>query len=181
MKTKLTHKLTMPTPIGRNIVPAELERFLNSATRRGQFQEPWFNPNSDQPLDYETAALEHAIPIFETLHQLAGNQEKSLRDPERTMPLASDGTTLAESLTQFGALCYTLHHLMEQATANLDADYHPHQAVNAGSELLRELACLTFQIDPCFSEPEELEAAARPLMPKRLPDIVPITANDFQN
>ena len=77
-------------------------------------------------------------------------------------------------------LYYTLHHLMEQATPNLDTDYHPHQAINAGSEILRELACLAFQIEPGFREPEELEAAAIPLMPERLRDIVPITAEDFR-
>ena len=54
-------------------------------------------------------------------------------------------------------MCYTLHHLVELATPNLDTDYHPHQAVNAASELLRELACLAFQMEPCFSGPEELE------------------------
>lgn len=68
---------------------------------------------------------------------------------------------------------------MEQATPNLDADYHPHQTVVANSDLLRELACLAFQIEPCFSEPEELEKVAEPLMPDSLPHIVPITGTDF--
>ena len=45
----------------------------------------------------------------------------------------------------------------------------------------RELAGLAFQIEPCFSEPEELEAVAEPLMLPRLPAIVPITASDFQS
>ena len=38
---------------------------------------------------------------------------------------------------------------------------------------------LAFQIEPCFSEPEELEAVAGPLMPADLPAIMPITASDF--
>ena len=38
----------------------------------------------------------------------------------------------------------------------------------------RELASLAFQIVPCFSKPEELEAVAEPLMPPRLPSISPI-------
>ena len=180
MNTKHSHKPTMPTVIGKSITTEELEEFLNSVTEWSQFQEPGFNPDSDQPLDYETAALERAIPIFEALHRLAGNPEEPLRDLERTRPLASGGATLAESLAQFGTMCYIIHHLMEQATPNLDTDYHPHQAVNAGSELLRELACLAFQIEPCFSEPEELAAAAKPFMPERLHDIVPISAEEFQ-
>ena len=77
-------------------------------------------------------------------------------------------------------MCYALHHLVEQATPDLDVDYRPHQAVNAGSELLRELPCLAFHIGPCFSEPEEMEAGAAPLMLGRLPDIAPITAKDFE-
>ena len=36
---------------------------------------------------------------------------------------------------------------------NLDADYHPHQTIAANSELLRELTCIDFQIEPCFSQP----------------------------
>ena len=77
-------------------------------------------------------------------------------------------------------MCYTLHRLVEQATPNLGSDYHPHQAVVANSDLLRELACLAFQVEPCFSDPEELEAVAGPLTPERLPHIVPIAAEDFQ-
>ena len=180
MNAKHSHKPTMPTVIDKDIMEAELEGFLNSVPRWDQLREPGFNPNPNQPLDYATDAVEHAIPIFEVLHRLADNPDKTLRHPERTIPLASDGAILAESLAQFGTLCYTLHHLMEQATPNLSTDYHPHQAINASSELLRELACLAFQIEPCFSEPEELAAAATPLMPERLPDIVPITAQDFQ-
>lgn len=80
---------------------------------------------------------------------------------------------------RIGGICYTLHRLVEQATPNLDADYHPHQTVVANSDLLRELACLAFQIEPCFSEPEELEKVAEPLMPDSLPHIVPITGTDF--
>ena len=179
MKNEHSHNSTTQTDTGETTATAELENFLNSVTRRDQFREPEFKPDSDQPLDYETAAVEHAIPIFEALHRLAGNQEKTLRNPERTMPLASDGAMLAECLAQFGTLCYTLHHLAELATTNLDTDYHPHQAICANSELLRELACLAFQIEPCFSEPEELENAAGPLMPNSLPHIVPITGTDF--
>ena len=153
MKVKYSKAPTTQTDTDETTTTAHLENFLNSVTEWSQFREPGWNPNSDQPLDYETAAVEHAIPILEALHRLAGNPEKTLRDPERTMPLASDGATLAECLTQFGTLCYTLHHLAELATPNLDTDYHSHQAVNAASELLRELACLAFQIEPCFSAP----------------------------
>ena len=181
MKTKHYRNSMMQTDAGEAATTAEPEESLKLVIQWNQFREPGFLPNSAQPLDYETAAVEHAIPIFEALHRLASNPEKTLRHPERTMPLASDGATLAECLTQFGTLCYTLHHLAELATPNLDADYHSHQAVKAASELLRELACLAFQIEPCFSEPEELVAAAKPLMPELLPDIVPITAEDFQN
>ena len=128
----------MQTDIRETTTTAELEEYLNSVTEWSQFREPRFNPNSDQTLDYETAALEHAIPIFEALHRLAASPEKTLRNPDRTKPLASHGATLANSLAQFGTLCYTLHHLEELATPNLDTDYHRHQAVNAGSELLRD-------------------------------------------
>ena len=83
--------------------------------------------------------------------------------------MASDDATPAQRLTQFGAMCYTLHHLVEQATPNLDYDYHPHKTIAANSELLRKLACLAFQIEPCFSEPEELEALTGSLMTQRLP------------
>ena len=181
MKVKYSHDPTTQTDTDGTTSTPDPEEFLNLAVQWNHFWEPGFNPNSDQPLDYATDAVEHAIPIFEALHRLAGNPEKTLRHPERTKPLASDGTTLAESLARFGTLCYTLHHLVEQATPNLDNDYHPHQAIAASSELLRELACLAFQIEPCFSGPEELEAAAGSLMPERLPDIIPITTKDFRN
>ena len=44
-------------------------------------------------------------------------------------------------------MCYTLHHLVEQATPDVNADYHPHQTIATSSDLLRELACLSFQIE----------------------------------
>ena len=37
--------------------------------------------------------------------RLAGNPEATLRNPDRTKPLASEGATLADCLTQFGTLC----------------------------------------------------------------------------
>ena len=100
---------------------------------------------------------------------------------ERPTAQSYEGYTLTECLRQFGVMCYTLHNLVEQATPNLDSDYHPHQTIAASSDLLRELACLAFQIEPCFSEPEEMEAVATPLMPEHLPHIMPITAKDFQS
>ena len=51
--------------------------------------------------------------------------------------------------------------------------------VVASSELLNSLTYLAFQVEPYFSEPEELEAKAEPLLPKLLPTINPITAEDF--
>ena len=53
----------------------------------------------------ESGEVEHSIPIFEALHRLAGNPEATLRNPDRTKPLASEGATLADCLTQFGTLC----------------------------------------------------------------------------
>ncbi len=38
-----------------------------------------------------------------------------------------------------------------------------------------------FQIEPRFSDPDDLGNAAGSLMPNYLPDIVPITAEDFQD
>ena len=164
--------------------PATLEEFntrVNSIIDWGKFWQPPPGMNINQPLDYTTDAVAFAIPIFEALHRLAGNPEADLRQEEPgASPLVSEGRPLAECIRQFGVLCYTLHNLQEQATPNFDSDYNPHQTVVAGSELLRELACLAFQIEPCFSEPEELEAVAKPIMPADLPAIVPITASDFQ-
>ena len=120
-----------------------------------------------------------AIPMFEALHRMAGNPDVKLA-LEGPTAQPYEGFTLAQCLRQFGAMCYTLHRLAEQATTDFDTDYHPHQTIAAGSDLLRELACLAFQIEPCFSEPEELEALTGPFMPERLPYIVPITAEDFQ-
>ena len=82
---------------------------------------------------------------------------------------------------RIGGICYILHRLAEQAISNFDTDNHPHQTAVARSDLLLELACLAFHIQPCFSEPEDLQAAAVPLMTERLPDIVPITEDDFKN
>ena len=79
------------------------------------------------------------------------------------------GRPPTESARQFGVLCYTLQVLQEQATRNFNFDHHPHQPVVAGSEFLRSLACLAFQVEPYFSEPEELEARAEPFLPERLP------------
>ena len=131
--------------------------------------------------DAVAEAVTHPIfPVFETLHRLAGNPEVNLRDDDPTgQPGPSDDRPLAESVRQFGVLCYTLHVLQEQATRNFNSDYHPHQTVVAGSELLRSLACLAFQVEPYFSEPKELEARAQPLLPELLPAINPITAEDF--
>ena len=48
--------------------------------------------------DYASAAIDHAIPIFEVLHRLAGSLEADLRNPTPgARPLASDGTTLPDS------------------------------------------------------------------------------------
>ena len=146
-----------------------------------KFRWPPPGMNTNQPLDYSTDATAFAIPMFEALHKLAGNPETNLGQEEPgAPPPVSEGQSLAESIRQFGVLCYTLHNLKEQATPNFDSDYNPHQTIAAGSELLRELACLALQIEPCFSEPEELEAVAGPLMPTPLPTIVPITPSDFQ-
>ena len=165
--------------------PASLEEFnrlTNSAINWDRFWNPDPATLTDQPLDYSTKATAFAIPIFEALHLMAGNPKMKLALDEPTeTALPYEQHTMAECLKQLGAMCYTLHHLVEQATPNLDTDYHPHQTIAANSELLRELACLAFQIEPCFSEPEELEAAAGPLMPERLPHIIPITPEDFQN
>ena len=43
----------------------------------------------------------------------------------------------------------------------------------------REPACLAFQIEPCFSEPEELEDVAEPLIPPRRPGHAPRRARAF--
>ena len=119
--------------------------------------------------------------MFEALHRLAGNPDARLRSDEApTHPLPFDGRPLVECLKLFATLCYTLHTLVERASPNLTPDYHPHQTVVASSELLRELACLAFQIEPYFSEPEDLEVLAEPLMPEHLPIILPIEATDFQ-
>ena len=164
--------------------PASLEEF-NRLTNPAINWDRFWNPDpatlTDQPLEYSTKATIFAIPIFEALHRMAGNPEVKLvpDEPPGTAP-PYEGHTIAECLQQFGAMCYTLHNLVEQATPNMDTDYFPHQTIAANSELLRELACLAFQIEPCLSEPEELEAAAEPLMPERLPNIVPITAEDFR-
>ncbi len=105
MKVNYSHDPTMQTDTGETTKTADLEKFLNSVTEWNQFREPGFNPDSDQPLDYATGAVEHSIPIFEALHRLAGNPEATLRNPDRTKPLASEGATLADCLTQFGTLC----------------------------------------------------------------------------
>ena len=162
------------------MTPEEFNMQINSIIDWEKFRRPPPGMNTNQPLDYSTDATAFAIPMFEALHKLAGNPEADLRQEEPgASPLVSEGRSLAECIRQFGILCYTLHNLQEQATPNFDSDYNPHQTVVAGSELLRELACLAFQIEPCFSEPEELEAAAKPLMPADLPAIMPITASDF--
>ena len=51
------------------------------------------------------------------------------------------------------------------------ADYHPHQTIAANSELLRELTCIDFQIEPCFSQPRGARIRGGPLTPDRLPNI----------
>ena len=145
-----------------------------------KFRRPSPGMNTNQPLDYSTDATAFAIPMFQALHKLAGNPETDLGQEEHgASPPVSEGRSLAECIRQFGVLCYTLHNLQEQATPNFDSDYNPHQTIAASSELLRELACLAFQIEPCFSEPKELESVAGPLAPAHLPAIVPITASDF--
>ena len=159
---------------------AEFNHQINSLIDRDKFWEPVPGSNTGQPLEYSSQATAFAIPLFETLHRLAGNPEVNLRDDDPTgQPRPSDDRPLAESVRQFGVLCYTLHVLQEQATRNFNSDYHPHQTVAAGSELLRSLSCLAFQVEPYFSEPEELEARAEPLLPELLPAINPITAEDF--
>ena len=160
--------------------PAEQsDLIMSSVTGWNRFRNPDPTTLTDQPLDYSTEATALATPMFEALHRMAGNLDVKLA-PERPTAQSYEGYTLAECLRQFGSMCYTLHRLVEQVTPNLDSDYHPHQTVAAGSDLLRELACLAFQIEPCFSDPEELEAVAGPLTPERLPHIVPIAAEDFQ-
>ena len=182
MKLQYNHESTEHTELQKNMMTEEIISFLDSATEWNEFREPGFDPNTDQPLDYSSEATAFAIPMFEALHQLAENPETNLRNPNpEARPLASVDKTLAECLKQFGALCYTLHNLAEKAIPNLEPDYHPHQTVVANSDLLRELACLALQIEPYFSEPEDLEAVAQPLMPNRLPAILPIKATDFQN
>ena len=182
MKLQYNHDSTKHTGLQEHMTTEEIINFLDSATEWNEFLEPGLDPNTDQPLDYSSEATAFALPMFEALHRLAGNPEPNLRNPNpEARPLASAGKTLAECLKQFGALCYTLHNLVEKATPNLEPDYHPHQTVVANSDLLRELACLAFQIEPYFSEPEDLEAVAHPLMPIRLPAILPIKATDFQN
>ena len=160
----------------------ESNQLTNSAFDWNRFWNPDPATLTDQPLDYSTKATAYAIPIFEVLHQIAGNPEVKLAlDEPAETALPYEGHTMAECLRQFGAMCLHLHHLVEQATPNLDTDYHPHPAINASSDLLRELACLAFKIEPYFSGPEELAAVAGSLMPEHLPDIVPITGRDFQS
>ena len=162
--------------------PAEqTDPIMSSSMDYKHFRNPDPPTLTDQPLDYSTEATALATPMFEALHRMAGNPDFKLALERPTTAQSYEGYTLAECLRQFGVMCYTLHRLVEQATPNLDTDYHSHQTICANSELLRELACLAFQIEPCFSEPEELENAAGPLMPEHLPHIMPITAKDFQS
>ena len=190
---------------------------------RDKFWEPVASSNTRQPLEYSSQATAFAIPLFEALHRMAGNPEVNLRDDNlKELPPPSDGRPLAEYVQQFGVLCYTLYVLQEQATQNFNSDYNPHQTVVAGSDLLRELACLVpfpleyalyrifvspvshsrasrnpeleaafqyqqiyletvlaFQVEPYFTEPEELEAKAKQFLPERMPIIHPITASEF--
>ena len=147
---------------------------------RDKFWEPVASSNTRQPLEYSSQATAFAIPLFEALHRMAGNPEVNLRDDNlRELPQPSDGRPLAEYVQQFGVLCYTLYVLQEQATQNFNSDYNPHQTVVAGSDLLRELDCLAFQVEPYFTEPEELEAKAKQFLPERMPIIHPITASEF--
>jgi hypothetical protein len=125
------------------MTPEEFNMQINSIIDWEKFWRPPPGMNTNQPLDYSTDAAAFAIPMFEALHKLAGNPEADLRQEEPgASPLVSEGRSLAECIRQFGILCYTLHNLQEQATPNFDSDYNPHQTVVAGSELLRELACL---------------------------------------
>ena len=49
MKNEHSHNSTTQTDTGETTATAELENFLNSVTRRDQFREPEFKPDSDQP------------------------------------------------------------------------------------------------------------------------------------
>ena len=147
--------------------------FLTKTLQALQNHEPRLNTELDRHFNYSTGAIAFAIPMLEALHLLASHPDDSNQTP-RARRLASDASTPVECLTQFGTLCHTPHHLVEMATLNLDTDYHSHQAVNAASKLLRELACLAFQIEPCFSDADTWKPQQGPLMPERLPDIVPI-------
>ena len=87
MKTKHRHNAAIPPDAGEATTTAEPEESLNSVTEPSHFREPGFHLKSNQPLDYDTIAVEHAIPIFDALHRLAGNPQANLRNPDRTKPL----------------------------------------------------------------------------------------------
>ena len=58
MKVNYSHDPKTRTDADGTTTTPDPEEFLNLVVQWNQYQEPGFNPNPDQPLDYETAAVE---------------------------------------------------------------------------------------------------------------------------